>query len=136
MKNAKKFLEKITQKISEKEASRLYFDLIILDIIKLQKAKSSRHKNRRKNILGVLEKLGSVFTKTYPHYYSTSELESESKSEIKQSEENIAERTKLRRQRFDEIAEREKMINPELMKYYFTYLSPSNMYKKWRCRNE
>ena len=90
LENAKKFLEKITtQKISENEASRLYFDLIISEIIKLQKVKGSRGKNRKKNILGVLEKLGSIFTDPYLYYYSTSESRSESK--IEQSEENIEE---------------------------------------------
>ena len=90
LKNAKTFLEKITtQKISENEASRLYFDLIISEIIKLQKLKGSRGKNRKKNILGVLEKLGSIFTDPYLYYYSTSESRSESK--IEQSEENIEE---------------------------------------------
>ena len=82
LENAKKFLEKITtQKISENEASRLYFDLIISEIIKLQKVKGSRGKNRKKNILGVLEKLGSIFTDPYLYYYSTSESKSESEIE-------------------------------------------------------
>ena len=90
LKNAKTLLEKITtQKISENEASRLYFDLIISEIIKLQKVKGSRGENRKKNILGVLEKLGSIFTDPYLYYYSTSESRSESK--IEQSEENIEE---------------------------------------------
>ena len=36
----------------------------------------------------------------------------------------MAERTKLRRQRSDEIAKKENMIDPE----YFEYSSPSDMY--------
>ena len=35
----------------------------------------------------------------------------------------------MRRQRFDKIAVREKTANPELFKYHFHYLTPSNMYK-------
>ena len=92
-KNAKKFLVKITtKKISEKEALELYSDLITPDIIKLRNAKS-KGKNKRNNILNVLENLESVFKGNYFHYkYEPSELESKS-----DSEESIAERTKLRR---------------------------------------
>ena len=46
------------------------------------------------------------------------------------SEVSIAERTKLRRKRPDEIAKKEKMIDPNLFNYYFKYSSPSDMYKK------
>ena len=46
-------------------------------------------------------------------------------------EKRIAERTKLRRGRSDEIKRKEQNINNELLKVYFTdYQSPSNMYKK------
>ena len=42
----------------------------------------------------------------------------------------MAERTKLRRGRFDEIKRSEQNINNKLFKVYFTdYQSPSNMYK-------
>ena len=44
-------------------------------------------------------------------------------------EESIAGGIKLRKQRFKEIAKREKMINNNLFKEYFEYSSPSNMYK-------
>ena len=47
-----------------------------------------------------------------------------------ESEESIVERTKSRRQRSDEIANKEKMIDPKLLKKYFEYLSPSDMHKK------
>ena len=44
---------------------------------------------------------------------------------------SIAERTKLRRGRFDEIKRKKLDINNELFKAYFTgYQSPSDMYKK------
>ena len=43
-------------------------------------------------------------------------------------EESIAERTKLRKQRSDTIANKEKTINLKLFKNYFNYESPSKMY--------
>ena len=51
MKNAKKFLVKITaQKISEEDAKELYSDLIVPGITKLQNAKD-KGKNKRHKIL-------------------------------------------------------------------------------------
>ena len=46
-------------------------------------------------------------------------------------ERSMAERTKLKRGRFDEIKRSEQNTNNKLFKVYFTdYQSPSNMYKK------
>ena len=91
MKNAKKFLIKITtQKISEKEAKKLYSDLITPDINKLKNTKS-KGKEKRKNILNVLENLESVFNGRYLHYKNEP-----SESELKSEDCNV-ERTKLRR---------------------------------------
>ena len=91
LKNAKKFLVKITtQKISKKEAKKLYSDLIIPDINKLKNTKS-KGKERRKNILNVLENLKSVFNGGYLNYENKP-----SESELK-SEESIAERTKIKK---------------------------------------
>ena len=119
LKNAKKFLVKITtQKISEKGALKLYSDLIAPDITALEKSKS-KGKDRRDNILSVLKDLKSVFTGFYLNYFN----------KPSESEYIIAERTKLRRQRFDQIAEIEKMIDPEFFTEYFEYLNPSDMYK-------
>ena len=102
LKNAKYFLVKITtQKISEKKAHKLYSNLITSEITALEKSKS-KGRDRRNNILNVLKNLGSVFTGVY---LSCSDKPLE-------SEESIAERTKLRKQRSDEIAEKEKMIDP------------------------
>ena len=50
-----------------------------------------------------------------------------------ESEEDIAERTKLRRQRSDEILKKEKMINSKFFEKYFCYSSPSDM---WKALNE
>ena len=45
-------------------------------------------------------------------------------------ERNIAEGIKLRRQKSNEIKEKEQNINNDLFKEYFKYQSPSDMYKK------
>ena len=45
------------------------------------------------------------------------------------SEKSIAKRTKMRRQRFDEVVRDEKNIKSDLFKEYFKYQSPSIMYK-------
>ena len=118
-KKQKSFWQKITtQKISENEALQLYSDLITPDITELQNTKS-KGKNKRHNILKVLINLKSVFTGIYLQY----------KDVPSESEESITERTKLNRQRSDEIAIKEEMIDPKLFREYFEYLSPSDMYK-------
>ena len=91
--------------------------MITPGITALEKSKSNG-KDRRNNILNVLKNLESVFTGVY---LNCSDKSSE-------SEESITERTKLRRQRSDEISEKEKMIDPESFREYFEYLSPSDMY--------
>ena len=107
-----------TQKISENEAHELYSDLIDPDITELEKSKS-KGKDRRHNILNVLKNFKSVFTG----------ISLNSSNKPSESEDSIAERTKLRRQRFDGIAEKENMIDPELFRKYFEYPSPSDMFK-------
>ena len=92
--------------------------MITPDINRLKNAKG-KGKNKRHKIFEVLENLQSVFTGTYLHY----------KDVPSESEESIAERTKLKRQRSDEIANKEKMINSKLFAEYFEYLSQSDMYK-------
>ena len=89
LKNAKKFLVRITsQKISKEEALELYSDLIAPDIVELENAKG-KGKNKRCKILEVLGNLKSVFTGVYLHY----------KDVPSESEESIAERAKLRRKK-------------------------------------
>ena len=121
LKISKKFLVKITtQKISEKETYELCSDLIKPDINALEKSKSKGN-DTRNNILNVLKKLESVFIGVYLSY----------SNKPSESEESIAERTKIRGQRPDEIVKKENMIHPKLFREYFTdYQSPSNMYKK------
>ena len=120
MKNADQFLlEIIAKEVSKNEARELYNSLTKPDVGTLMKS-TSRGKNKRVKILNVLNNLeSSVFDGVYLHY-------SDKPSE---SEESIAERTNLRKQRFDEIAEKEKMISSELLEKYFGYSSPSNIYK-------
>ena len=57
-------------------------------------------------------------------YQGTVKLEQEPKPE-----ESVEERTKLIKQRLNEIAEKEKKIKLELFKRYFKYSSPIDMYK-------
>ena len=49
-------------------------------------------------------------------------------SSIDNYEENVAERGKLRKQRLDEIKQKEQYISYNLFKEYFKYQSPSKMY--------
>ena len=120
MKNAKKFLEKITtQKINKEDAEKLYSNLITPDITELENMKA-KGKNKRNNIWDVLKNLESVFIGVY-FYYKDVPLE---------SEESITEGKKLRRQRLDEFERKEQNIKNELFKEYFTdYQSSSNIYK-------
>ena len=88
LKNAKKFLVKIaTQKINEKEAPKLYSDLITPDITALEQTEG-KGKDSRNNILNVLKNLESVFNGLCLNYCDKQS----------ESEESVAERTKLRRE--------------------------------------
>ena len=108
MVNTKK-LERTNKKIGEKEKFKLYSDLIILDILALEESKGQA-KSKRNKILNVLKDLESVFTGVYLRYKDVPKPE---------SEESIAERTKLRRKRSDEIAKKEKKIDTKLFREYF-----------------
>ena len=84
LKNAKRFLVRITtQRISKEEALELYSDLIAPDITVLENTKG-KGKNKRHKILEVLGNLKSAFTGVYLHY----------KGVPSESEESIAERAK------------------------------------------
>ena len=56
-----------TQKISEKEALKLYSDLITPDITELENTKG-KGKNKRYNILNIFKNLESVFTGVYLYH--------------------------------------------------------------------
>ena len=90
-------------------------------MIRWKEKKSNRFE--KYNILNILENVDSVFTGAYLHY----------KNVPKETmfERSIAERTKLRRGRLDEIKRKEQNINNELFEEYFTdYQNTSNMCKK------
>ena len=87
------------------------------DVPKNSKSKSTYKRN---NILSILRNLESAFPVFYFHHGNVLQPE---------SEENIAETMKLRRQRSDEIVKKEKMINSKLFEKYFCYSRLSDMYK-------
>ena len=80
----------------------------------------SRIKNKRDNILVILDNIKSSLFEGFYFHHKYKSLE---------TEESIAERTKLRRQRSDEITKKEKKISSKLFGRYFGYSSPSDMYK-------
>ena len=124
MKNAQKNLVKLTtQKICEKHVLKLYSHLIAPDITVLEKSKS-KGKDGRNNVLNVLKSLELVFTGVYLNY----------SDKPSGSEESIAEKTKLKRQRSDKIAEKENLIDPQSFREYFEYLSPNDMYNNLNKR--
>ena len=101
----------------------MYNELIQKDIDTLEKSKSN--KPEKYNILNILENVGTIFTGAYLHYKDVPK-----ETMFKRS---IAERIESRKRRLDEIERKEKNINNELFKIYFTdYQSPSNMWKKLR----
>ena len=110
LKNAETYLLKIIIKeISRNEVLEVYNSLIKPDVDML---KLSIGKNRRNNILAILDNIkSSLFHNVYLHYQDKSS----------ETEESIAKRTKLRRQRSDEIAKNEKKISLELFKRYFDH---------------
>ena len=74
--------------------------------------------------MDILNKVDSISTGLYLHY---KELPKET-----MFERSIAEKIKLRKERFDEIKRKEQNIDNELFKAYLTdYQSPSDFYKKW-----
>ena len=118
LKNAKElWMGVTTRKITKSVVNELYKELIQKDIDALETKKSVDI--RKHNILSILNNVGSIFTDACFQY----------KDVPKETmfESSIAERTKLRRGRFDEIKRKEQNINDELFKAYFNdYQSPSN----------
>ena len=101
LKSAEQFLLKIvTEKVSENEAHKMYKNLIKPKVDKLASAKG-RGKDKRDNILNILENIeSSIFDGYYYHYFDN--LKS------KTTEKSITERTKLRRQRLDIVKKKGK----------------------------
>ena len=95
--NVENFLSEITaEKTSKVEGHKLYNDLIKPDVDALQQTKG-KGKNKRNNILNILNNTESSLFEGLYLYHSDDKSEPE-------TEESIAERTKLRRQRSNEIA--------------------------------
>ena len=113
------FLKTVTKKYSNNEAHELYENLIKAKVDKLKNSKG-KGKDKRINILNNLENIASsIFDGVYLHYFDKPKI----------TEESIAKRTKLSRQRLDIFKEKEKNIHNKLFNYYsnYNYLSPSNM---------
>ena len=103
----KKFLPKRFNKdITEDQKS------ILLNSIKLFDIRNTIVSLFRNGVIKSLEFQGTV------------KLEQEPKPE-----DSVAERTKLRKQRLNEIVENEKKVNLELFKRYFKHPSPADIYK-------
>ena len=99
----------------------MYNELIEEDIDTLEREKSNWFE--KYNILNILNNVGSIFTGAYLHYKDV--------PKEKMFQRSIADRTRLRRERLDEIKRKEGNINNEFFKEYFIdNKSPSNMYKK------
>ena len=111
-------LEIGTNKISKDEARNLYNSLIKPDV----DASKNRGKGKRNNILTILNNTETNdFDGVHSHYSN--------KPSEPESEEIIATRIKLRRQRLNEITKKEKKISSELFERHFGYSNRSFMYK-------
>ena len=93
------FCQKQLKKISKNEAPKLYENLIEPKVVELTRAKSTRGKKKRLNILNIYSNIeSSIFKDVYFHYFNKPKI----------TEESIAERTKLRRQRLNIIEKKKK----------------------------
>ena len=85
----------------------MYNELLQKGIDTLEREKSNRFK--KYNILLILNNVGSRFTSVYLHYKNV--------PQETMFERSITERTKLRRERLNEVKRKEQNINNELFKY-------------------
>ena len=114
-------LKIVVKKICKNEARKLYKNLIEPKVIELTRAKSSRGKNKRLNILNIYNNVkSSIFEGVYFHYFNEPVI----------TKESIADRVKLRRQRLDIIEKKKKNIRNLLFYHYFDYSNPDIMIKK------
>ena len=90
------------------------------DVDILKNATSKRGKGERNDILTILYNIELGLFEGFSYHYS---------DKPSQAEESITDRTKLRRQKLNEIAKKEKEMSFDFFKKYFGYSSPSNMYK-------
>ena len=122
LKSAEQFLlEIVTKKINKNEAHKLYKNLIEPKVYELTRAKSSKGKNKRSNILNIYNNVKqSIFEGVHFNYSNESVI----------TEESIADNAKLRKQRLDIIDKKKENINNELFNHYFDYLNPDIMIEK------
>ena len=102
----------------------------ILDL----KDNKRNEQNRKRNADETLKIIKEIldYNKNAQNFFLLASKGDRGKSEPK-TEESIAERTKLRRDRVAEIKREEENINNLVFKYYFSkYQNPSDMYKKLR----
>ena len=111
--------KKATPKISEKETIKLYSDLIIPDIAVLEESKG-KAKDKRNNILNVLENLKPAFTDLTGQFFIMTMCLNQNQKKALRKEQNWEGK---------KIVEKDKMIDPKLFRKYFEYLSRSDMYK-------
>ena len=95
-KKKKKGLEVTARKTTKSEAKELYKELIQKDIDALEIEKSNNTKKH--NILKILNNVGTIFTGTYLHHKDVPKKT--------MFERSIAVRTKLRKEKVDEIKEK------------------------------
>ena len=98
-------LEIGTKKVSKNETRDLYDSLIKLDVDTLKKS-TSRSKDKRNNILTILNNIKMCVFDNF--YFIPTDKPSESEESIAERE---RERAKLRRHRSTEIKEKEQHIN-------------------------
>ena len=138
------------------EAYQFQFDAVLYNLNKYSpkntkyiEAKNDLVKNEKKVYEGRNKIIEGFKNNIFPVYYDETQVEtSESdekstlenekidttdmpdlESEKSAAERNITKKVKLKRQRFDEIAKKEKKISAELFERYFGYSSPSYLYK-------
>ena len=118
-------LEIVTKKISKNEARKLYENFTESKVIELSRAKSSRGKNKRLNILNIYNNVkSSIFEGIYFNYSNESVI----------TEENIADNAQLRKKRLDIIDKKKENINNALFNHYFDYLNQDIMIKNLKMQ--
>ena len=93
--------------------------------LKENKKMSEKEKKSANETLKIIKEILDCNKNAQKFFLVASEVDKQ-KWEPK-TKENIAEKTKLRRERIAEIARKEKSINNKLFDYYFGYSNPSNM---------
>ena len=117
----------VTPKSNTNNTEKSYNDLVVNNIAiddvlykNANKELSNKNKNIFQNANSLLYLRVEIYKKLVYH----------TEKPKPKPEETIVERTKLEKQRLNEIKAKERSINNELFKYYFANcLSPSNMYK-------